>query len=93
MPGLESTSGPLGSGLSQAIGMALAAQLDEKRYRVYALMSDGELQEGNTWEAVMWAGNRRLSNLTAIIDRNNIQIDGFTEKVMPESCNDLYCFE
>jgi len=83
LPGLESTSGPLGSGLSQAIGMALAANLDHKKYRVYCLLSDGEHQEGNHWEAVMFAGKNRLRNLTAIIDRNNIQIDGHTEDVMP----------
>ncbi len=81
--GIETTSGPLGSGLSQAIGMALAAKLDGKRYRVYCLMSDGEHQEGNLWEAVMFAGKNRLSNITGIIDRNNIQIDGFTEQIMP----------
>lgn len=83
LPGLETTSGPLGSGLSQAIGMALAAKLDGKKYRVYCITSDGEHQEGNTWEAVMFAGKHKLSNLTAILDRNNIQIDGFTEEVMP----------
>jgi transketolase len=83
LPGLETTSGPLGSGLSQAIGMALAARLDHKKYRVYCLMSDGEQQEGNTWEAAMFAGKLKLSNITAVMDRNNIQIDGFTENVMP----------
>lgn len=83
LPGVETTSGPLGSGLSQAIGMALAARLDQKKYRVYCLMSDAEHQEGNTWEAIMFAGKERLNNLTAVIDRNNIQIDGFTEQVMP----------
>ncbi len=83
LPGLETTSGPLGSGLSQAIGMALAAKLDHKKYRVYCLTSDGEHQEGNTWEAVMFAGKYRISNLTALVDRNNIQIDGNTEEVMP----------
>ncbi len=83
LPGLETTSGPLGSGLSQAIGMALAAKLDAKKYRVYCLMSDGEQDEGNIWEAVMFAGKERLANLTAIMDRNNIQIDGYTENVMP----------
>jgi transketolase len=83
LPGLETTSGPLGSGLSQAIGMALAAKLDGKKYRVYCITSDGEHQEGNTWEAAMFAGKNRLNNLTAIMDRNNIQIDGFTEEVMP----------
>ena len=83
LPGVETTSGPLGSGLSQAIGMALAAKLDSKKYRIYCLMSDGEHQEGNTWEAVMFAGKNRISNLTAILDRNNIQIDGSTENIMP----------
>jgi len=83
LPGMETTSGPLGSGLSQAVGMALAARMDKKRYRTYALMSDGEQQCGNTWEAAMFAGKNRLSNLTAVIDRNNIQIDGTTESIMP----------
>jgi transketolase len=83
VPGIETTSGPLGSGISQAIGMALAAQLDGKKWRTYCLTSDGEHEEGNTWEAVMFAGKNRLSNLTVIIDRNNIQIDGFTEDIMP----------
>lgn len=83
LPGVENSSGPLGQGLSQAIGMALAARLDKKRYRTYAILSDGEHNEGQTWEAVLFAGKNRLSNLTAIIDRNNIQIDGFTEDVMP----------
>ncbi len=83
LPGVETTSGPLGSGLSQAIGMALAAKLDKKKYRVYCLTSDGEHDSGNTWEAAMFAGKNRLSNLTQIIDRNNIQIDGFTENIMP----------
>ncbi|KKW48389.1 MAG: Transketolase domain protein [Parcubacteria group bacterium GW2011_GWA1_59_11] len=83
LPGVETTSGPLGSGLSQAIGMALAARLDGKRQRIYCLMSDAEQQEGNVWEAAMFAGKNKLSNLTALIDRNNIQIDGFTEDVMP----------
>lgn len=83
LPGVETTSGPLGSGLSQAIGMALAARLDQKKYRIYCLMSDAEHQEGNTWEAIMFAGKEKLNNLTAVIDRNNIQIDGFTEQVMP----------
>ncbi len=83
LPGLETTSGPLGSGLSQSIGMALAARLDEKRYRTYCLTSDGEHQEGNFWEAVMFAGKNRLSNLTVVVDRNNIQIDGNTEDIMP----------
>lgn len=83
LPGLETTSGPLGSGLSQACGIALAAKLDKKKYQVYCLMSDGEHNAGNTWEAVMFASKYKLANLTAILDRNNIQIDGNTEDVMP----------
>jgi transketolase len=83
LPGVETTSGPLGSGLSQAIGIALAAKLDKKKYRIYCVMSDGEHDEGNTWEAVMFAGKNHLSNITAILDRNNIQIDGYTENIMP----------
>lgn len=83
LPGVESTSGPLGSGLSQASGYAYAARMDGKKFRVYCAMSDGEHQEGNIWEAMMFAGKNRLSNLTGIIDRNNIQIDGMTENVMP----------
>lgn len=83
LPGVETTSGPLGSGLSQAIGVALSAKLDGKKWRAYCFMSDGEHNEGNTWEAIMFAGKNRLRNLTAVIDRNNIQIDGHTEDVMP----------
>ncbi|MEK7464711.1 MAG: transketolase [Patescibacteria group bacterium] len=83
LPGVETTSGPLGSGISQAIGVALAAKLDGKKHRVYCITSDGEHQEGNTWEAIMFAGKNRLNNLTVIMDRNNIQIDGFTENTMP----------
>lgn len=83
LPSLETTSGPLGSGLAQACGIALAARMDEKRFRTFCITSDGEHQEGNHWEAVAFAGKNNLSNLTQIIDRNNIQIDGFTEDVMP----------
>jgi transketolase len=83
LPGLETTSGPLGSGLSQASGMALAGKMDDEPWRVYCLTSDGEHDEGNTWEAVMFAAKYKLDNLTAIMDRNNIQIDGLTEDVMP----------
>jgi transketolase len=83
LPGMETTSGPLGSGLSQAAGVALAAKLDNKKYRVYCFMSDGEHDAGNTWEAAMFISKNRLSNLTALIDRNNIQIDGYTENIMP----------
>lgn len=83
LPGLETTSGPLGEGLSQAAGMAYAFRMDGKKQRVYCVMSDGEQQEGNVWEAVMFAGKNKLHNLTAVMDRNNIQIDGMTENVMP----------
>jgi len=83
LPGLETTSGPLGEGLSQAAGIAYAHKMDGKKNRIYCVMSDGEQEEGNTWEAVMFAGKYKLSNLTAVMDRNNIQIDGMTEDVMP----------
>lgn len=91
LPGIETSSGPLGSGLSQAAGMAYALKLpaspsqggDNKKNQVVCLMGDGELDCGQVWEAAMWAGKNKLDNLTAIIDRNNIQIDGFTEDVMP----------
>lgn len=85
LPGLETTSGPLGCGLSQASGYAYALEKldhDLKRF-VYCVMSDGELNEGNTWEAAMFAGKNKLSQLVAIIDRNNIQISGSTEEIMP----------
>ncbi len=85
-PALETSSGPLGSGLSQAVGMALAERIDAGRsYKkwFYALLSDGELNEGNSWEGMMLAGKEKLGNLIAIVDRNNIQIDGFTEDIMP----------
>jgi transketolase len=91
LPGLETTSGPIGSGLSQACGIAYVARMDNKKFRTYCIMSDGEQQEGNTWEAMMFAGKNKLSNLTAIIDRNNIQIDGIVEDVMPlEPLKDKY---
>ncbi len=84
LPGMENTSGPLGSGLSQAAGMALSLQLDDVHDRwVYCVTGDGELDEGNIWEAAMFAGKNKLYNLTVIVDRNNIQIDGPTEHVMP----------
>ena len=83
LPGLETTSGPLGEGISQAIGIALAGKLDKKNYKVYCLTSDGEHEEGNTWEAVMFAAKNKLNNLIQVIDRNYIQIDGNTENVMP----------
>ncbi len=83
LPGLETTSGPLGSGLSQASGMAYGLRMDGKPNYVYCLMSDGEQQEGNTWEAVLFAGKYKLANLIAVMDRNYIQIDGKTEDIMP----------
>lgn len=83
LPGVETTSGPLGSGLGQASGIAYAARIDGKKFRVYCVMSDAEQQAGNTWEAAMFAADNHLSNLTAVIDRNNIQINGMTEQVMP----------
>ena len=83
LPGMETTSGPLGSGLSQAAGMAYAFKMDKKKNRIYCATSDGEHDAGNTWEAVLWAGKNELNNLTVVVDRNNIQIDGNTEDVMP----------
>ena len=83
LPGIETSSGPVGEGLSQAVGMALGLKMAGLKSQVYCLMGDGEHDCGNTWEAVMLAGKHQLDNLTIIIDRNNIQIDGFTEKVMP----------
>lgn len=82
-PGIETTSGPLGSGLSQAIGMALAAKLDGGKHRIYCIASDGEHDEGNFWEAVLFTAKMKLHMLTLIVDRNSIQIDGYTEEVMP----------
>jgi len=94
LPMFETSSGPLGSGLSQGVGMALALKIDHgftSDQRIYVLLSDGELESGQTWEAAMLAGKERLQNLTAVIDRNNIQIDGYTEDVMPlESLSDKW---
>jgi transketolase len=85
LPGLENTSGPLGSGLSQAAGYAYTLKyIDKIKTRfVYVVMGDGELDEGNVWEAAMFAGKNKLSQIIAFIDRNNIQIDGNTEDIMP----------
>lgn len=85
LPGLENTSGPLGSGLSQAAGVAYTLQyIDKQPHRwVYAVTGDGELDEGNIWEAAMFAGKNKLSQLIVFVDRNNIQIDGTTDQVMP----------
>lgn len=92
LPGLENTSGPLGCGLSQAAGMALAMRMDKQSHRwVYVVMGDGELDEGNVWEAAMLCSKYKLSNIIGLIDRNNIQIDGPTETVMPlESLKDKW---
>ncbi|MDX1535605.1 MAG: transketolase [Candidatus Spechtbacterales bacterium] len=83
LPGVEATSGPLGSGLGVAAGMAIAARMDKKKWRTYCIMGDGEQNEGVVWEAAMFIGKEKLNELTVIIDRNNIQIDGFTSDVMP----------
>lgn len=92
LPGLETTSGPLGSGLSQSIGIAYGLRMDGKKNYTYCALSDGEHDEGNIWEAALFAGKEKLGNLIAVVDRNNIQIDGFTEDVMPlEPFADKYC--
>ena len=83
LPGVEISSGPLGQGLSQAIGIAQALRLDGKKNRVFCVMSDGEQQEGQTWEAYLYAGAHALSNITICIDLNNIQIGGTTDQVLP----------
>lgn len=83
LPPIENPSGPLGQGLSQAVGYALAAQMDGASFETFCLLSDGEHDEGQIWEAYMFAGKNKLHNFTAIIDRNNIQIDGLTENIMP----------
>ena len=83
LPGIENSSGPLGQGLSIAVGMALVAKRERKKWRVYCITSDGEHDEGQIWEAALLAAKYRLGNLTVLMDRNNIQIDGFTEEVLP----------
>lgn len=83
LPGIETSSGPLGQGTSQAVGMALSFKIDKKKNRVWCVTSDGEHNEGQVWEAIMLAAKYKLDNLTFFIDRNNIQIDGFTNDVMP----------
>lgn len=88
LPMLETSSGPLGSGLSQAVGMAIADRMDYGKVTprfIYCMLGDGELNEGQNWEAMMLAGKEKLGNLIAIVDRNHIQIDGFTEDIMPLS--------
>ena len=81
IPGVDMSAGSLGQGLSCAVGMAQAGQMDDKDYQVYAMCGDGEIQEGQIWEAAMWAGAHHLDNLTVIVDNNNLQIDGTVEEV------------
>ena len=81
IPGVDMSSGSLGQGVSVAAGMAATGKYDKKDYRVYALTGDGEIQEGQIWEAAMWAGHRKLDNLVVIVDNNNLQIDGTVEEV------------
>lgn len=82
VPGVDMSTGSLGQGISTAVGMALAGKLDKKDYRIYTLLGDGELEEGQVWEAAMSAGHYKLNNLTAFVDFNGLQIDGPCEKVM-----------
>lgn len=82
-PGIENSAGPLGQGISIAAGVALGAKMNGEKYRVYCSMGDGELDEGQVWEAFMFASAKKLNNLIVIVDRNYIQIDGNTEKIMP----------
>ena len=81
IPGIDMSSGSLGQGVSVAVGMDSAGKYDKKDYRVYTLTGDGEIQEGQIWEAAMWAGHRKLDNLVVIVDNNNLQIDGSVEDV------------
>jgi transketolase len=81
IPGVDMSSGSLGQGLSAAVGMALSAKLQNKDYRTYCLCGDGEIQEGQIWEAAMFAGHRKLDNLVVIVDNNNLQIDGTVDEV------------
>jgi transketolase len=83
LPGIETSAGPLGLGLGISCGMALKAKMDGEKHHIYCMMSDGEQDEGATWEAAMFAAKNKLDNLTAIIDRNKIQLSGPTEKIMP----------
>ena len=83
LPGVENSGGPLGQGISVAVGIALAGKMDNRKFHVYCGMSDGEFEEGQSWEAFMFAAKNNLNNLIAVIDRNYIQIDGNTEDIMP----------
>lgn len=92
VPGVDMSTGSLGQGISAAVGMALAGKLDKKDYRVYAVLGDGELDEGEVWEATMSAAHFGLDNLTAFVDWNGLQIDGDIKKVMnPEPIADKFC--
>jgi transketolase len=82
VPGVEMSTGSLGHGLSVGVGLALAAKIDKRKHRIFVLMGDGETQEGSIWEAAMSASHYKLDNLIGIVDRNKIQIDGFTEDIM-----------
>lgn len=82
LPGIEISSGSLGQGLSVSVGLALSAKIDKKTWKVYTILGDGELQEGSVWEAAMSASHHKLNNIIALVDRNNLQIDGQTLKVM-----------
>lgn len=91
-PGVDMSTGSLGQGISAAVGMALAGKLDRKDYRVYSLLGDGELQEGQVWEAAMFAGFKKLDNLVLIVDNNNLQIDGRIDQVCsPYPLEDKFC--
>ncbi len=83
LPGIENTSGSLGQGLSQALGVAISSKISNQNYRVYCITGDGEINEGQVWEAAMFAPNKKIDNITWIIDRNKIQSDGNTEDIMP----------
>ena len=80
-PGVDMSAGSLGQGVSTAVGMALAGKMDNSDYRVYTMLGDGEIEEGQVWEAAMFAGHRKLDNLVVIVDNNNLQIDGTVEEV------------
>ena len=81
IPGVDMSTGSLGQGVSAAVGIALAGKIDKKDYRVYTILGDGEIEEGQVWEAAMFAGNRKLDNLTLFVDNNNLQIDGTLDEV------------
>lgn len=83
LPGIENSSGPLGQGISQAVGMAIAAKINKANHQIFCITSDGEHNEGQVWEALMLANKHHLNNLIVIVDRNNIQIDGYTKDIMP----------